>query len=393
MKLLRIRLIVFVYVNAILSMEAPPSAPRPVLNIIAHRTGTIDTSCITQATLVQNEKSLAEITYTLRGQIGQRELNCAVGPIAYLNEVFLGRITNMKLIEASSSSLGLLAFAIKDLKELHEKQDKVGIENHALFIDALVTPGSYESNIFEFFGFKKVADWAEQHVYLLDSTSIGQERTKLCQSFLSSIFMIALEDKSDQKEEIAAIEPKELIELREAAITQSSEYIKILLQQGEEFAKLSGEIESIRPTPAAAPSSISSDLQQLLQEQGKRTRGDAPKKTNPPHIKALNLQGINPADLPTPIPAAATAVPVYAAFPRLIRKVPAESSESSSEEMHVADTNYALPQREAKLIAIEKLRAQPGKPQKLSRTQLEAMQYKSRLQPIHGISKKTGENP
>lgn len=187
------------YASSILSMEVPPSTP---INIIAKRTGKIDTACITHATLVQNKTCLAEIAYTLRGQIGQRELICAMGPIAYQNEVFLGRITSMKIKEAHRSSLALLAFAIKDLKELHEKQDKTGIQNQTLFIDAVVNPGSYESTVFEFFGFKKVSNLSEQDIYLLDPSSVGQERTNLCQQFLRSVFMIALEDESDQNKEI-----------------------------------------------------------------------------------------------------------------------------------------------------------------------------------------------
>lgn len=203
-------LTIIFYINSIVSMEAPPSTP---ITIIAKRTGNIDTSCTTQATLVQDKTCLAEIAYTLQGHIGQRQLLCAMGPIAYQNEVFLARITSMNIKEAHRSSLALLSFAIKDLKELHEKQDKSDIQNKTLYIDAVVTPGSYESSIFEFFGFKKVSNLAEQDILLLDPSSVVQERTKLCQEFLKSVSLIALKDKSDQNKELlqtpipAAVKP------------------------------------------------------------------------------------------------------------------------------------------------------------------------------------------
>lgn len=274
MKYLSFTLTLIFYASSILSMEGPPSTP---INIFAQRTGKIDTFCTTQATLVQNKTSLAQIAYTLRGKIGERELICAMGPIAYQNEVFLGRITSMSITETHDASLALLAFAIKDLKELHEKQDKTGIENHTLFIDAIVNPGSYESTIFDFFGFKKVSNLSEQDIYLLDPSSVGQERTNLCQQFLRSVFMISLEDKSDQNKEI---------------------------------------LPEIDARNEAAAKNTSGNLQKLLEEQGKLTRGDRPKKPTPSH---LPMSRIDPSQLPTPIPAAAA--PVKAAFPRLIRRV------------------------------------------------------------------------
>lgn len=191
--------------SSFLSMETPPPTP---IHINALRTGNINSSCTTHATLVQDKRCLAQIEYELRGREGIRQLHWANGPMAYQNDTFLARITQMKLDPTHNCCLALLTFAIKDLKELHEKQDKTGIQNHTLHIDAMVSPGSPESTAFEFFGFKKVSDWYangfEQHIYLLDPLSVGQERTSLCQNYLTSVSSITIENKLDHPKEISS---------------------------------------------------------------------------------------------------------------------------------------------------------------------------------------------
>ncbi|GMU18871.1 MAG: hypothetical protein AMXMBFR12_00630 [Candidatus Babeliales bacterium] len=229
----------------------------PKLTIMGQRTGNIDTRCQTTADLMRGALPLAHIAYTLNGAKGIRPLICAVGPIAYQNEIFLARITELVITKPETSSWALLAFAVKNLKELHEKQNKTDIKNHTLYIDAIINPGSYEQSAFETFGFKKVGNYfatgKEQHIYLLGSDEHEGVNSRW-QNFLLPFASIILEEKQHQEE----------------------------------------------------------DLQTLLDEQGKRTRSDKPskQKSTPSHFPI-----IDPSQLPTPIPAAAD--PVYSAYPRL----------------------------------------------------------------------------
>lgn len=260
MKRLGFSLLFVFYAGTILSMETPSSTP---IHIIANRTGTIDTSCITHATLVQDKTCLAETSYTLQGHKGIRPLICATGPIAYQNDTFLGRITRMNITQ-HSSCLALLAFAIKDLKELHEKQNKTGIQNHTLYIDAIVNPESYESTIFDFFGFKKVGNFfaagKEQHLYLLDE---NQELiNSRCQPYIPASLSVTITENP-----VLKLEP-----------TEEEKY-----------------------------------WQKFFDDKNKET--EAFYNQTP----STDIQKINPSELSTPIPPAAATVKT--AFPRLIRTV------------------------------------------------------------------------
>jgi hypothetical protein len=327
-------------------METPPPIP---IHINALRTGNINSSCTTHATLVQDKRCLAQIEYELRGLQGIRQLHWANGPMAYQNDTFLARITQMKLDPTHNCCLALLTFAIKDLKELHEKQDKTGIQNHTLHIDAMVSPGSPESKAFEFFGFKKVSDWFangfEQNIYLLDPLSVGQERTSLCQNYLTSVSSVTIEVKSDQ-EQSSSTEEENLYKKQLAEIDARNE---------------------------AAIKNTSSNIQQLLDEQGKRTRGTRLKKSHPSHLPT-SKPGFDPLKLGIPIPAAAAA-PVHAAFPRLIPRVSEPATPTICQE-------------ELRKNALGKLRARKGGKAKLPRRELEAMIKKPGYSPITGISKK-----
>lgn len=286
MKRIYTAITIVLYAHCIFTMEAP-SQPL-LLTIVGQRTGTINTSCTTTADLMRDGASLAHIAYSLEGASRIRPLICAMGPIAYQNNLFLGRITHLALTAKESASFSLLAFAIQNLKELHTQQYTTGIKNPNLFIDALVNPGSYEQYAYEAFGFKKVGNWYasgnEQHVYLLDSTPEAPETANLrYQHYLLPFLKIDItttEEKSDH------------------------EYLPKALTE-DEYNKLNDKI---------------------------RAQQD---EVTPPLL--------------TPLAAAAT---------------------------HL---------QESKHLALATLQASPGTPQKLSRAQTEALQYRSGLTPITGI--------
>lgn len=330
MKQLYIALLGISFMQMTKGMEAPKL---PALTIVGERTGSIDTSCQTTADLLRNGASLAHIVYTLGGAKRMRPAICTTGPIAYQNNTFLACIQSLTITAPVSSSWTLLAFAIKNLQELHEKQDKTNIKNHTLYIDAIVNPESYESTIFEFFGFKKVGNFfaagKEQHLYLLDE---NQELiTSRYQPYIPASLSVTITENP-----VLKLEP-----------TEEEKY-----------------------------------WQKFFDSKNKET--EAFYNQTP----STDIQKINPSELQTPIPAVAAPM-VTAAYPRLIRSAPTEpSSESSSDEMHAVKTSDTLTPRNAKLSALAKLRTKSGKPQKLSRTELEAMQSKTGLFPIRGISKK-----
>lgn len=361
----------------------------PHLSIVGQRTGNLDTSCTTTADLIHNGESVASIVYHLRGNESAGDLLCAMGPIAYQNETFLARITGLAIKSAENSSCSLLAFAIKDLKELHEKQNKDNVKNHTLYIDALVHPESYERIVYEFFGFKKVGNYTQtrpaQHVYLLDPSADGQ--MDFSSTYVPPISSVSIEEKFEQKPP-KSDEPSEYFEeLRKKALAQYGPEIERILQRQEEIqrAELTAHIVSPNTIPEVVdPTYI--DLPKLLDEQGQRTRGPAQKKSTPAHLPV-----IDPSELPTPIPAAAA--PVIAAFPHLIRTVPGSKTRkapetSSSDDDFLPTSAHVLSQRELRKAALAKLAAHRGEKVRLPRAELLAIQHKTGLTPIKPVKKK-----
>lgn len=279
MKQLYIVLLAIGFTPTIKGMDTPQSA----LSIVGQRTGDIDKSCTTTADLMRDRTSLGRIVYTLEGIKQHRPAICYGGWMAYQNNPFLARIKSLTMTDPeSSSSIALVAFTIKNLKELHEKQNKKDINNHALYIDAIVNPKNSEFFIYEALGFKKVGSLqkiSEQHIYFLDPRAeILPVVSSICQRLLTTITSVSIEEKPEQQ------------------LVESSD-------EENPHKKLLAEIDA-RNAEAS---------RKLLDDKSAQSRAAQPrdsKRLAPPGV------AVTPSSaLPTPIPAAVAT----STFPRAIR--------------------------------------------------------------------------
>ena len=203
-------------------MEAPPSKASSTLSIISQRIGTLDTFCETTAQLLQNDTSLAQVAFTLRGR-NTKYLNHWAGPRAYVNNCFLAHIKNLKVSldmtdKDQENALHILyAFAISQLKELHKKQNKTDIGNPKLYIDTIVETNRYEKQLFDYFEFEFVENWFRvgngyETVYLLNDSS---ETDSLCEKCLLPISIITIKSKENLKVENTFCEENQWTQLVE----------------------------------------------------------------------------------------------------------------------------------------------------------------------------------